>query len=407
MRLGRTPFLRRLWLGVGLVLAFALTGCGSSGVKFNEFLPKRIIIIGDEITYVGCNTATSNGQTVCAGADKFDRFSINSISGSSALVNNWVVRLALNYGLTTDKIIEPTVAGNDVRAAKLGARATPPAPPAATPSWKSVSEQASLIPSYVTGDMVVVAGGANDVLAVLKDPSIGLNSGTFKRGLTVALANEILTKLGTSAITQAQAYYIIAAAQSYQDIALDLIRTKGQQNVFMAPVYDFSNSPDLSQFCSGCTVNQVKQGIALFNYILRLLTDDSFEPMVFTSGNPRILVSSGTSGYDLFYVNLPYFTTVLGSAVYNYDTTHSVCGASSTLTTPPTDLTGCTWNGLYATNDGVNPIFNGTTYASAPYPDYITNQGKYIYAQNQYLTPVLHVIVGNTIAIFMRGYNGW
>ena len=409
MRLGRTPFIQRLWLGLGLAVVFALTGCGSSGVKFNEFLPKRIIVIGDEITYVGCVSAVSHGQNVCAGTDRFDRFSINSDSLSSArLINNWVIRLAGNYGLTVDNIMEPLGSGGvtGVRTAKLGARAT--APIATTPTWTSVSAQAELIPSYVSGDMVVVAGGANDILAVLLDSSIISTSGiTFKRGLTTALANQILSNLGTSAISQAKAYHIMAAAQSYQDIALDLIRNKGQQNVFMAPVYDFSNSPDLSQFCSGCTVAQVKQSIALFNYVLRLLTDDSFEPMAFGSGQARILVSSGTTGYDLFYVNLPYFTTVLGSAVYTYDTTHSVCGDSSTLTSKPADLNGCTWNGLYAASSSEDPIFNGTAYAGAPYPDFITNQGKYIYAQNQYLTPILHVLIGNTIATFMRGYNGW
>jgi hypothetical protein len=405
MRLGRNPFMQRLWLLLGLILAFALTGCGSSGIKYNEFIPKRIIVIGDEITYVGCTTPV--GQTTCSGIDKFDRFSINSSSaaGSTPLVNNWVMQVALNYGLSFDKIVEPSVAGDAVRDAKLGARAIPPA--SGSTSWVSVRDQAGLIPAYSQGDMVVVAGGANDILAVLRDSSITSTSGiSFKRGLTSTLANKIIADLGVT-LSTAKAYAIMAAAQNYQDIALDLIRNRGQRYVFMAPVYDFSNSPDLDQFCQGCTADQVKQGVSLFNYVLRLLTDDNFDPLVFSSGQPRILLTSGTTSYDLFYVNITNFSTVLGSAVYNYDIAHSVCGASSTLSSKPADLRGCTWNGLYGSSGGVDPAFNGSSYNAAPYPDFIANQGKYVYAQNLYLTPNLHGIIGNTFVAFMRGYNGW
>ncbi len=406
MRLGRSPLIQRLWLGLGLVMTLALTGCGGAGTKYNEFVPKRIIVIGDEITYVGCTRGTSNGQTVCAGSDNFDRFAINSISGSSTLTNNWVVRLATNYGLTTAKIIEPLAANQaslsdaDVktatRTAKDGARVITPT--GTTPTWTSVSDQVDLIPSYVSGDMVIVAGGANDILSILLDASITSTSGvTLKRGLTPTLADQIISNLQVTAISQAKAYYIMAAAQAYQDIALDLINNKGQRNVFLTPVYDFSNSPDrnvTNGFCSGCTQTQIQQGIALFNYMLRLLTDNRFEPLLFRSGDPRILVTSGTTSYDLFYVNIPYFTDVFGSVVNNFSVAKSVCGASSSAYFA--SLSSCTWNGVYDNTAS----FSGD-------PAFVSSSGAYIYTKNQYLTPAVHVVIGNTFSTFMRGFNGW
>ena len=406
MRLGRSPFIRRLWLGLGLVLTLALTGCGGAGSKYNEFVPKRIIVIGDEITYVGCARGTSNGQTVCAGSDNYDRFAINSISGSNALANNWVVRLAENYGLTTGKIMEPLAANQaslsdaDVKTAtrtmKNGARVTTPT--GTSPTWTSVTDQVNLIPNYVSGDMVVVAGGANDILSILLDSSITSTSGvTLKRGLTHALADQIISNLSVTALSQAKAYHIMAAAQSYQDIALDLINNKGQRHVFLAPIYDFSNSPDrdiTNGFCAGCTQSQIQQGIALFNYMLRLLTDSRFEPMLFKSGDPRILVTSGTTSYDLFYVNIPYFTNVFGSVVNNYSVAKSVCGASSANYFA--NLNDCKWNGLYDSTAS----FTGD-------PAFISSSGAYIYTKNQYLTPAVQVVIGNTFSTFMRGFNGW
>lgn len=406
MRLGRPPYLQRLWLGLTLVLTFVLSACGGAGTKYNEFIPKRVIVIGDEITYVGCGRGISNGQTVCAGIDHFDRFSINSTSTSVILGNNWVWQLAYRYGLSTDKIIEPLVANQaslsdaDVttaaRTQKVGARVITPS--GTSPSWTSVTTQASLIPSYVSGDMVVVAGGANDILSIVQDNTITSTSGVaFKRGMTSALADRIIRDLSITAITPAKAYAIMAAAQSYQDIALDLINTKGQRHVFLAPVYDFSNSPDLNitnGFCASCTSTQVQQSIALFNYTLRLLTDGRFEPMLFGANEPRILVTSGTTSYDLFYVNIPFFTNVFGSVVNNYSVAKSVCGASSTQY--KADLSACTWNGVYDSS----ATFSGD-------PAYISSSGAYIYTKDQYLTPRVQQVIGDTFWGFMRGFNGW
>ncbi len=400
MRLGQPVLMHRLWLTLCLGLSLWLAGCGGgAGTKYNEFMPQRIVLIGDEITYVGCSVTTQNGQSVCAGTDDLrDRFNVNPASASSAFfVNNWVYHLALRYGLSVGNIIESTsgCASTDTacrRTARLGSKA----------AQVAIQGQSPNIPSYAAGDMLVIAGGTHDVLAILKDTSIASNATlSLKRGYTADIVNRIKSQYAND-LSLGKAYHIIKAAQDYQDIALDMINNRGQRNVFLTPIYDFSNSPHRSAFCNtgDCSEALVKQAVNLFNFALKTLTKDNFETVDFYPGQPRILLTTGITSTDLLYQNITQLTGLFGSAVNNFNLAASICGVGGS-TSGSTVLTTCTWNGLFTTSNGTAPS------ANVAVTDFISGLGAYMYASDFYLGPRVQETLGGTFYTFMRGFNGW
>lgn len=117
-----------------------LAACGSSS-KYEEFIPTRIVSIGDQLSYLG------NGALTPAYSD---RFTVNN-TATDTIVNNWVLQLAASYGLSTNlAAADPAiVARADVtanRVADLAGRLT------------GVTAR--------TGDMLVVNGGMADILAL-------------------------------------------------------------------------------------------------------------------------------------------------------------------------------------------------------------------------------------------------
>lgn len=124
------------WVRRGLRVAAAsvlvlLAACGSSS-KYDEFIPTRIVSIGDQLSYIG--------------TDGYDRLTVNNVSGETTEVNNWVLQLAANYGLT----LNPATSS----------RAT------ATESLNLVSELTRQIADVtpLTGDMLVVNAGMADII---------------------------------------------------------------------------------------------------------------------------------------------------------------------------------------------------------------------------------------------------
>jgi len=396
MTLGHHPVIRGVLWACGLSLVLGLTACGGVGTKYDEFLPKRLVVLGDEISYVGC-VETSG---VCQGSISTDRFTLNYDSADSAsFFNNWVTVLARLYGLTVDRIVESTYVAPGQTPGQSGRRATRKGATAPV-----VRAQADGIPPYQQGDMLIISGGANDILCVMRNDATGCSSTTVRPGLD---PQKMIDAVQANGLGQNKALRLIAAAHAYQQLALDMIG-RGHRNIFVVPVYDFSNSPDLNSFCSGCSSSDLKTATNLFNIALRAFTDGQGTPLSFSPGEPRILLTTGVTSSDAQYVNITQFTPVPGSSVYNFALSPSICGsqASSDFSN-----SGCSWNGLFAESSGVTPKFNGRLYADSvtgdARPAFLSSLGRQVYTADFYLSPLVQTSVGSIFYNFMRGFQGW
>jgi hypothetical protein len=442
MQLGlKTPLLRSTWLYLALTLAALLTACGGAGTKYQEFIPARIVLVGDEISYVGC---TVNAQNVCLGTDADDRFSLNNTTANAHITyadntlklarvaNNWVVQLAALYGMPVTNIVESTYTKSSLsrRDSRVGAQLAD----------IIAQTQNSNIPAYQTGDMMVISGGAHDVLNILLNPpatgSVALTGVLAEKtssGKTNAdaLLSANLQNCSPCALTTDQAYQVMLAAQSYTQFARQMM-SSGQRNILLTPIYDFSNSPDLADFCNGCTVASLQSAITLFNFTLRY---DPDHLLVAAPGQPRVLIPTGFAT-DASYVNIAQISLTNGNGLTstsfaNYNLSNSVCGITSTHAlnaasnlTAAVPLSQCFFSGIYtatAITGTVNGVSQSVTYdpTVSTDPSYVTNQafatiyaptnayGSYIYASDFYLTPAVLAQVGNIFYTFMRGYQGW
>ncbi len=165
----------RLMAASALVL---LAACGSSS-KYDEFIPKRIVSIGDALSYIGDGT---------------DRYTVN---GSTEL-NNWVLRLADRYGLASSQVVESISA-----TAKASNTDLQPLLNTVTPA---------------PDDLLVISVGIQDVI---------------EQADLVANGSKTLSDATRDAKLAGNRYRDFAIAQ------LDL----GFPRIFMMPVFDFSNSP--------------------------------------------------------------------------------------------------------------------------------------------------------------------
>jgi hypothetical protein len=414
MRFGRnTPFFQRTYLGLGLALVLALAGCGGAGSKYQEFLPSRIVVIGDEISYIGCSQASAGAP--CVATDANDRFTINNSDDNTLATNtndvnslklgrynnNWILRLAANYGLPLSSIVETTYQkdlSTSRRNSRLGAKLA------------EITAQTLAIPPYQRGDMLIIAGGANDILDTLVNPP---SSPVVVNAIMAPYRTSFLSQLpapGVAGLSDNQINQILNAAQGYQNLAKSMLNA-GQRNVFMPTVYDFSNSPDLNTFCSGCQPANVKAAINLFDTALKL---DLTGQLVAGPGEPRVLITSGYSAGDALYVNI---TTPTTGNLVGYTLISSVCGASTTANRALGDTNNydvpvdqCVWNGLYSdytvTSGATSITYHPTTTL---FPAFLTSspQGAFVYARDFYLTPNVHNQIGNIFYTFMRGFQGW
>lgn len=443
MQIGlKTHLLRRTWLCLALTLTAWLTACGGAGTKYQEFFPTRIVLVGDEISYVGC---TVNAQNVCVGADADDRFSLNNTQANAHITNsnnslllprvtnNWVVQLAALYGLPVTSIVESTYtkdAQTSRRDSRVGAQLAD----------IITQTQNNHIPAYQAGDMLIISGGTHDVLNILNNPPstvptlTGVLAEQTPSGPTNAdaLLSAHLQNCSPCALTTAQAYQVMLTAQAYTAFARQML-SSGQRNILLTPIYDFSNSPDLNHFCNGCSVAAVQSAISLFNFTLRY---DPTHVLVAAPGQPRVLIPTGYAT-DASYINIAQINLTNGNGLTstsfaNYNVTNSVCGVTSTSNlntysnlTAPVPLNQCFFSGIFTatTVTGTDSFGNPQTVTYDPTiptdPSYVTNQafvavypatnasGSYIYASDFYLTPAVLAQVGNIFYTFFRGYQGW
>jgi phospholipase/lecithinase/hemolysin len=196
----------RLWLErMTAISAIALlAACGSSS-KYDEFIPSRIVSVGDQVSYLGSSTASPAYS---------DRFTVNNLAGE-ATVNHWVLQLAASYGLSTNL-----------------AAADPAIVATADPVLNKVANLAARLATVTprSGDMLVVNGGMADL---------------------IALADEVAN--GTK--TTAQALTAIASAGTELQ-ALLLAQQSHYKNILVINAYDLKNSPyaRTKTFAAGSTL---------------------------------------------------------------------------------------------------------------------------------------------------------
>jgi hypothetical protein len=140
---------RTITLGLSLLLC----ACGAS-TKIDEFIPTRIVSVGDALSYQG---TAANAYT--------DRLTVNG----DATVNNWIDELAADYGIAFD----PSATGF----------ATPNARVADLPAQLN-----GFVPQ--AGDMLVIQGGNNDILFH--------TTAVIRHTETPAQALSIMSALGTT-----------------------------------------------------------------------------------------------------------------------------------------------------------------------------------------------------------------
>lgn len=175
-----------------LATAFTLLAACGSGSKYDEFIPTRIVSVGDQLSYLGNSNLTPAYS---------DRFTVNNLASDTA-INNWVLQLAASYGLSTNLSgPDPAVVG------KAG--------PVANKVANLEAQLATVTPR--SGDMLVVNGGMADILALAEAVALG-------------------TKTSAQALTE------IATAGS--DLQALLIKLLSQyKNILVINAYDLRDSP--------------------------------------------------------------------------------------------------------------------------------------------------------------------
>ena len=286
--LGLTLRHRLGWLlALGLAL---LAGCGGGGSKVNEFIPTRIVVIGDSYSFLG------------TGADR--------ITVNDGTVNNWALQVAASYGLPSSSVVSYA---------------------AADASTSAIASQLSGH-SLTSGDLLLISGGLKDIYTQAD-----------------------LVTANTINLTTAQAT-ITTAAHTFRDFIKGLPGTGGMNHIL------FINVPN------------IKNG-------------------TYGTANPSVDALTQTFNLE---VKSNFGTQPAGAGVRLYDAELLFNGTNATLT--PNGITNITAafcdgsTGTRATN-----LTNCTDTGSA----------SYLFANDKYITPVAHRLLGQQVYLFMRSNAGW
>lgn len=191
-----TNGLKRTLLALSVVAATALTACGG-GEQAEKFYPSRLLVFGDEASYVG--PVPAGASFTGTGTPNAVKYTINSLNATTAVVDCsagsavWVQYLAGNYGFVFDTC-------NPTGVAATGAKmyATPHAKVA------DVVAQMAAIHDFNSLDLATVMAGQNDVielyLAYLATPTDAQLSTALaelrRRGLALAEAANAASRQG-------------------------------------------------------------------------------------------------------------------------------------------------------------------------------------------------------------------
>jgi len=208
-----SKFGRVLFTSLAAFVLVCLASCGSSSSKVDEFIPSRIVVIGDSYSYLGRSLNNYQDRiTVNEGA------SADAISG--ATVNNWVLQIAGGYSLSK-KISDGKIVSGIVDSAT--SPCTPTSYDAITKTDFKVADIirqlncASI--TLASTDLLLVNGGVVDI---------------YK------LAEEVVASTKTQAAAEAGAK---VQAHALRDYVKNLIATTDVKHIMLLSVPSLDGSP--------------------------------------------------------------------------------------------------------------------------------------------------------------------
>ena len=223
-----SKFGRVLFTSLAAFVLVCLASCGSSASKVDEFIPSRIVVIGDSYSYLGSSPNYQDRITVNEGT------SADAISG--ATVNNWVLQIAGGYSLSK-KISDGKIVSGIVDSAT--SPCTPTSYDAITKTDFKVADIirqlncASI--TLASTDLLLVNGGVVDI---------------YK------LAEEVVASTKTQAAAEAEAK---VQAHALRDYVKNLIATTAVKHIMLLSVPSLDGSP--YQIAGGAALQAALIGI--------------------------------------------------------------------------------------------------------------------------------------------------
>ncbi|MEI6384581.1 MAG: hypothetical protein WCO80_13135 [Betaproteobacteria bacterium] len=223
-----SKFGRVLFTSLAAFVLVCLASCGSSASKVDEFIPSRIVVIGDSYSYLGSSPNYQDRITVNEGT------SADAISG--ATVNNWVLQIAGGYSLSK-KISDGKIVSGIVDSAT--SPCTPTSYDAITKTDFKVADIirqlncASI--TLASTDLLLVNGGVVDI---------------YK------LAEEVVASTKTQAAAEAAAK---VQAHALRDYVKNLIATTAVKHIMLLSVPSLDGSP--YQIAGGAALQAALIGI--------------------------------------------------------------------------------------------------------------------------------------------------
>ena len=299
-----SKFGRVLFASFAAFVLVCLTSCGSSASKVDEFIPSRIVVIGDSYSYLG---SSANGYK--------DRITVNDggavTDGSN--VNNWVLQIAGGYALSkviadgkiVSGIVDSVTAAIDVtRPLSCKPTSFDTLPLVFKTDFKVADivkqiDCASI--SLASTDLLLVNGGVVDI---------------YK------LAEEVVASTKTQAAAEAAAK---VQANALRDYVKNLIATTAVKHIMLLSVPSLDGSP--YQIAGGAALQAALIGIT-----------DAFNTGLFEQFGTQ----PAGSGVRSFYSDNAFksSTTLVGLGINIFN--NKFCDSTLTLLDRSTDPASCT-----------------------------------------------------------------
>jgi hypothetical protein len=335
---------------VVLLLSMLLVSCGSSK-KYNEFIPTRILSVGDAMSYMSFDS--SGAVNLLTAGDP----------NNSNKTGHWLWTYAGNYGLTSMGITPATgtnlVFFNNNTAYPAGPTSSDAT--RATLGTETVIRQqlASLFAatSPQTGDLVILSIGMGDIFA---------------------LADSIGDTATVNAKDPSDPYRPTARAigLAYANLA-DSIYQRGFKHVLLVPAIDYSTSPYVATK-SATYKNNIAALTELVNLGLNVNCNGGCSSSL--DSKPYPSRAEGVWKFDAY--NYLYNIAIRTATYPQFDNSKPVCYIPGTDPVAQT----CVDKALYNSDTPSLP---------------------YYYAGDLFTTPVLHTMVGNYLYAISRGFSGF
>ena len=341
------PWLERAGRGMKLLFALIalslLASCGSSK-KYQEFIPTRILSIGDAMSYMDF----SSGSAVN---------SLTAVDPGTGSTEHWIWVYAAAYGLTNKGL--PNSGGNVLFFNNNTSSAVPSSgtarPSPLTNTFRTIQDittQANALPSPQTGDLVVMSIGMGDIFS-----------------LADALGNAATTDSNADALDIGLRYANLA----------DTIYQRGFKHVLIVPAVDYSSSAYV-----GAQSATYKSNIAALTKALNIGVNHNCYGGCTSALDSKPYPSRAEGVWKFDTYNYMLNIALRTASSVQFDINNGISGAAQPLCVAP--LQTCSPTNLY---DAANP--------SLPY----------YYSGDLFTTPVLHRLIGTYLYNLSRSYSGF